>query len=277
MVRVLAAVVTLVALAAIALGLSSPDGEVTSAPRPTEPAPTSAAPTPSAPTPTPSPTPEPVSAALAPRLTVPTAAERCASTTVQATEAVRSAVGDEGVQAAVCQALDFVFDARYSALSLPRQTYTSADFDAARGFLTEAARDRVYASRVAAVVAAPRSDPARRGTGLLLLDGPDAGSGREFFGTDWTTDGYPDRPVWVDPSWSPVRVGLERGGATPRLSVAVETEAGALVWNPASSAVEQMRIDTEGTFGLVRTADGWRIDTWTVSSSRPRFTAAPPA
>ncbi|WP_229054910.1 hypothetical protein [Aeromicrobium sp. Leaf350] len=282
-VKVLVGVVSLIAFVAVSIGLVTPGGteRPDSAPDPS--------PSPSSSVPSAEPTAEPPPAdpaALAPASVAGVWPGRPASTTetagvvdwcpaVQADVSAAAAreVGDEAARAAACSAVAFTFDVRYSRLSLPRQTYAREDFAPAEARLTDASRAETYPGRIDAVVAAPRSSAAREATGLVLLDGPGPGAGRQFFGEPWTETGYTDRAVWVDPAWSTVRVDLERGGSRPRLRVSLEASAGVPVWNPGKGVAEKLTIATTSTYVL----DGpdWRVNGWTLTQDRAGFAPLP--
>lgn len=282
MVKSLTALVALVATGAVVIGLTSPDGEVrtspTASPSATSPAPPSPTPgsTPEQPGEAPEPPGDP--AALAPAAVAGTWPGRPAATTesdgvfdwcpavvVEVSAGARQAVGDDAARAAACRAVSFVFDVRYSRLSLPRDAYTPADFDPVAAALTDQARTRTFPARVAAAVAAPRSAAARQGTGLVALD--DAGPGRQFFGTPGTEDGYVDRAVWVDPAWSTVRVDLVSTGPRLLLRASFEASAAMPVWSPLAGVAEQLRVPS--SVQLTLGGPDWRVDGWTLSQGRP--------
>lgn len=212
--------------------------------------------------------------ALAPSIDVPTAAERCAAATVKPGGSIESTLGADDVRAAACAALTFVLDMRYSRLSLPQLTYARSDFTEAASYLTAATRTRTYPERIRAVVADPRGDAARRGTGLLLLNGPDVGAGRVFYGPPWSRDGYADRAVWVDPEWSPLEVA-PTGGFGTRVRVDFSASAAIPVWNPSISAGELLRIPTSASLQMLREGSGWKVDSWTLSSGEGDFEPLP--
>ena len=281
-VKSITALVLVVAVVAVGLGLSTPDGEVRDAddapsanpeattepstdpsPAPTSPEPTTAAPPahPTALSPVtgtwpgrPEGTPE----------VSPGVVDWCPAVQVQVSQAARSEVGDEAARAAACRAVAFTFEARYSRLSLPRESFVATDFAGVEALLTDRARTSTYPQRVSAVVAAPRSLAAREGTGVVLLDGPGPGGGRQFFGPPWSDAGYVDRPVWVDPAWSVVTVDLQRGGSRPLLSASLEASAGVPVWNPATSAPETLTVRTTASYVLG--GPDWRVNGWTLST-----------
>ncbi|GAA1739682.1 hypothetical protein GCM10009710_19960 [Aeromicrobium alkaliterrae] len=270
----------LVALVAIAIGLVSPSGGEPAAPRPS---PTTGS-SPAAETTAPAAPVDP--AALAPASVAGTWPGRPAATTeaggvvdwcpavqVSVSPSAAREIGDEAARAAACRAVAFTFDVRYSRLSLPRQSYAREDFAAVEAQLTDASRTTTYPARIDAVVASPGSSAAREGTGVVLLDGPGPGGGRQYFGSPWSDAGYADRAVWIDPSWSVVQVDLERGGPRPRVNVSFDASAGVPVWNPRAVRAEKLTVSTSATYVL----DGpdWRINGWNLSMDLGGFAPLP--
>ena len=284
MVKCVTAVVLVVSVGAIGLGLVSPDGAVrgSTAPKPSvSPSPSES--TPPEPAPSPSTEPPPADpASLSPvtgvwpgrpagAVETNGAVDWCGAVEVSVSAAASAAVGDESARLAACRAVAFTFDVRYSTLSLPRQSYAPADFDVVLPHLSSTATEATYPSRIAAVVASPRSTAAREGTGVVLLNGPGPGSGRSYFGQAWSLDGYTGRPVWVDPTWSTVRVELQRSGSRPLLTVSFDASAAVPVWNPATSGAEKLTVATSGTY--VMAGPDWRINGWTLRTDTRGFTA----
>lgn len=276
-VKSVTAIVLVVAVVAVSLGLSTPDGQVRGADG--APAATPEVATEPSPEPSPDPTtaaPPADPAALSPVTGTwpgrpggtpevsPGVVDWCPAVQVQVSQAARAAVGEEAARAAACRAVAFTFDARYSRLSLPRESYSATDFAAVEALLTERTRGTTYPPRVSAVVAAPRSTAAREGTGAVLLDGPTPGGGRQFFGPRWSDAGYADRPVWVDPTWSVVTVDLQRGGSRPLLAASLEASAGVPVWNPGTSTAEKLTVRTTATYVLA--GPDWSVNGWTLST-----------
>ncbi len=277
--------VLVVAVTAVGLGLTGPDGQV----RPSDRSPSAGSEetaTPDAEPTTPAPEPTPLApadpTALSPVTGTwpgrpdgtpevsPGVVDWCPAVQVQVSDAARRAVGEQAAAAAACRAVAFTFEARYSRLSLPRETFAATDFAGVEAQLTERARTSTYPARVAAVVASPRSTAAREGTGVVLLDGPGPGGGRQFFGPPWSETGYADRPVWVDPTWSVVTIDLQRGGSPPLLSARLEASAGVPVWNPATAAPEKLTVSTTASYVLA--GPDWRVNGWTLSQDVRGFT-----
>lgn len=281
MVKSVTALVLLVAVVAVGLGLSTPDGTVRDASGPdSTPSATSDATTEPSPEPTPvAPPADPT--ALSPVTGTwpgrpdgtpevsPGVVDWCPAVQAQVSPAARAAVGEEAARAAACRAVAFTFDVRYSRLSLPRESFSATDFAGVEALLSDRARASTYPPRVSAVVAAPRSTPAREGTGVILLDGPSPGGGRQFFGPQWSEAGYLDRPVWIDPSWSVVTVDLQRGGSRPLLSATLEASAGVPVWNPATSSTEKLTVRTTASYVLA--GPDWRLNGWTLGTDLAGF------
>lgn len=276
MVKTVTALVLVVAVVAVGLGLSTPDGTVRDAPGPDS---TSSATSEVTEEPSPEPTaaaPPVDPAALSPVTGTwpgrpdgtpevsPGVVDWCPAVQVQVSPAARAAVGEEAARAAACRAVAFTFDVRYSRLSLPRESFAATDFAGVEALLTDRARASTYPPRVSAVVAAPRSTQAREGTGVVLLDGPTPGGGRQYFGPRWSEAGYADRPVWVEPSWSIVTIDLQRGGSRPLLSATLEASAGVPVWNPATSTAEKLTVRTDASYVLA--GPDWRLNGWTLST-----------
>ena len=285
MVKSVTALVLVVAVVAVGLGLSTPDGEVRSSDEP--PSPTAETTTQPPPVPSAEPT------TFAPPAADPTAlspvtgtwpgrpdgtpevspgvVDWCPAVQVQVSDAARDAVGDEAARTAACRAVAFTFDVRYSRLSLPRESYAPTDFAGVEALLTDRARTSTYPPRLSAVVAAPRSTAAREGTGVVLLDGPTPGGGRQFFGAPWSEDGYADRPVWIDPAWGVVAIDLQRGGSRPLLSASLEASAGVPVWNSRTSTAEKLTVRTTASYVLA--GPDWRLNGWTLGTDVAGFSA----
>ncbi|MEG9227045.1 hypothetical protein [Aeromicrobium sp. Sec7.5] len=283
-VKTVTALVLVVAVAAVGLGLSTPDGEVRDAEADASPSASPEGTTEPAPEPSPAPptTAAPTDpAALSPVTGTwpgrpagtpevsPGVVDWCPAVQVQVSHAARDAVGEEAARAAACRAVAFTFDARYSRLSLPRESYAAADFAGVEALLTDRTRTSTYPPRLSAVVAAPRTTAAREGTGVVLLDGPSPGGGRQFFGPDWSDVGYVDRPVWVDPAWGVVTIDLQRGGSRPQLSASLEASAGVPVWNPRTAAAEKLTVRTSASYVLA--GPDWRLNGWTLSTDLAGF------
>ena len=116
-----------------------------------------------------------------------------AVTTEASAEAVRQ-FGRAQVESAACAAVSFVFDHRYSRLSLPRSSYGAHDFGDVLPALSRSTADTYYRTRIADFVSSPSDTGAKR-LGLVLLRS--AGDDHEFYGPKNSTDGL-RRPSGVD-------------------------------------------------------------------------------
>lgn len=284
--------VAVVALGSVALGLASPDGSVRSSDR--RPAPAASGPS-TGPASTP-----PVAPPVAPRATRPTRGPDLAPasagdtwpgaprrvvradgtidwcrgvTTSGASEAV-AVLGREAVDAAACAAVRFVFEHRYSRLSLPRRTYAPDDFASVVPALSARTAADVYRPRIARFVAAPGSKDAGEQLGLVLFTARDtphgaahatAGEGHVFYGPPFSTKGYEGRAVWTDPTWSTVAIALDRSVTPPRIEARLTASASLPVWSTTARRDALLTVPTRATFVLGDTDDGWRIDGWTIS------------
>ncbi|MFT4298339.1 MAG: hypothetical protein QM597_01685 [Aeromicrobium sp.] len=272
--------VLLVAVTAIGMGLSTPDGTVRRAEKtPSATAPTAASSPSPSPTPSPTPTPEPGSLSPItgvwpgrPAETVENAGvvDWCPAVQVTISSAALRQVGEQAARQAACNAVAFTFDVRYSRLSLPHQGYAESDFAPVVERLSDRARAHTYPARIRAVMASPTDRAAREGTGVVLLTGPQPGNGRRYFGPPWSDAGYADRPAWVDPVWTTVTVDLRRGGSRPLLQTSFEASAGLPVWNPGTQKTEKLTVATTATYVLA--APDWRVDGWTLATEARGFT-----
>ncbi|MEJ7633723.1 hypothetical protein [Aeromicrobium sp.] len=289
---ILAGVISCVVLASVALVLASPDGSVgDDRARPTSTATTEGEPSTATPSPSPSSTattaaPEP-SGRLAPasvrgpwpgRPDAATAdgskVDWCpAVRTTGAAEAQRE-FGKARVLRAACAAVSFIFDRRYSRLSLPRSSYAAKDLDFVLPALTESAV-RGYRPRINTFLANPDSVDAREDLGLVLFRGEgtakgakhaSAGRGRVFYGTAFTTKGYRHRDEWINPKWSRVRISVDRSKAEPRIVARLEASASAPVFNTSIRRHDMVTVPTSATFFLRREGRGWRIGGWDITS-----------
>jgi hypothetical protein len=282
-----AVVVALVAVGAITLGLASSRGPRT--PGGAEPAAAATTPPSTTGAPTSTPTEEADPGATAPASVRgvwpgrPPAAEVdddgdvdwCPAVDVAPTSGATRTFGAEAVRAGACEAVAFVLDRRYSRLSLPRESYEASDFDDAADALTGRTADAVYRPRVRAFVARPDAKGAREALGLVLFTGDGtsdgdpharAGLGRVFYGPPFTADGYRDRAVWINPSWSTVKVSVD-GSATPRLVAEFTASASVPVLDPASGDDDMLTVPTTARFTL-RGGDDWAIDSWSIRTGR---------
>lgn len=292
--KILVGAVAFVALGSMALGLASPDGSVGESVAPVEQRPTS---TPSTPTPSTSiETPrQPSGAELAPASVASTwpgrPAEAKASgdqvdwcgaiTTTGDAEAVRI-FGRQAVDAAACAAVGFVFDRRYSRLSLPRTTYRPDDFANILPVLDPTTARAVYRPRIASFVGNPSSNQAGEQLGLVLFTARDtgasekhssAGNGHVFYGPRFSGQGYRDRAAWINPTWSRVAVAIDRSSSQPRIQARLTASASMPVYATATKTDAMLTVPTQATFILRRAGDGWLINGWTIS--RGAVTYAP--
>jgi hypothetical protein len=283
---VFAGVVTAIVLVSVAMGFANPDGSVgdkPSASRTPNPSSTQS----SAPTETPTPTADPPSAERAPASVNgvwpghPAAAtvvgdkvNWCPAVHITGADEARRTFGAEAVDAAACDAVRFVFEQRYSRLSIPRKSYQRSSFDFVWPALSSVTASQVYRPRIDAFVANPGSVAARNALGLVLLRGAgtsdghtSAGVGRVYYGKAYTADGYLDRAVWINPRWSKVAISVDRSLATPRIAAKLTAEASIPVFNPDEKRDDMLTVATSATYYL-RHGGGtkWSIGGWTVTT-----------
>lgn len=183
------------------------------------------------------------------------------------TDAVRE-FGRDAVDAAACAAVSFVFDHRYSRLSLPRAAYARADFDEVLTALSRSTADVTYRSRVDQFVASPSDDGAKK-LGLVLLRS--AGDDHRFYGPRNSAQGYADRAVWINPRWSTVEVGLDRTRSTPRLTARLTAQASIPVFHVEAARDDMLTVPTAATFQMRREGDRWVIGGWTIDAGSQTF------
>ncbi len=304
--KLLVGVVLVVVMCSVAIGLASPDGSVddvatpvNQGPRPsTEPAGAPAPTDETAPGPTEAPAetaessspdlaPSTVSGAWPGRPRGTTAAKGdvdwCgAVSTTGADEAVRI-FGRESVDAAACAAVSFVFDHRYSRLSLPRKTYEESDFDEVLAVLDDSTAASVYRPRISSFVARPGGDRSGEQLGLVLFTGSEtpkgsvhasAGRGHVFYGKAFSGRGYRDRAVWINPQWSTVSIRVDRSTAQPRIEARLTASAALPVYDTIGRRDAMITLPTRATFVLKDTgAQDWRINGWTISRDDASYTA----
>ncbi len=173
----------------------------------------------------------------------------------------------------------FVFEKRYSRLSIPRQSYKRSGFDFVLKSLSAETASGVYRPRIDAFVANPGSLSARDALGLVLLRGngksgghTSAGSGRVYYGKAYTTDGYTGRAVWINPKWSKVAISVDRSLATPRIAAKLTAKASLPVFNTAADRDDMLTVATSATYFL-RHGGGtkWSIGGWTVTTNTIGF------
>ena len=291
---VFAGAVTAVVLVSVAVGFAEPDGSVGDKPTASKTPPSAVKPTESAtPTPTPTPTADPASADLAPVAVSGVWPGRPTSTTLTGNDvnwcpAVRIKGGDEAkrvfgakaVDAAACKAVAFVFDKRYSRLSIPRKTYKRSNFDFVLPELSSSTASQVYAPRVSTFVANPASTSARDALGLVLLRGngttggrTSAGVVRVYYGKAYTTDGYRDRAAWINPTWSKVSISVDRTKSRPRVVAKFTAKASIPVFNTIVKRDDMLTVATTATYYLRHDGGSrWSISGWTVTTNTLGFT-----
>lgn len=284
---VFAGAVTAVVVVSIAMGFASPDGSVGNKPSAgTGPSVTSS-PT-AASSPTSIPTPAAARDDLAPASVSevwpgrPAAAtisgdtvNWCPAVKTSGTREARQVFGEQAVEAAACAAVRFVFDKRYSRLSVPRQSYKRSSFDFVLSSLTAETANGVYRPRIDTFVANPGSLAARNALGLALLRGDgttgdhtSAGHGRVYYGKAYTTDGYRDRAVWINPTWSEVAISVDRSLSTPRIAARLTARASLPVFNRIAERDDMLTVATTATYFLHHGGGTtWKVGGWTVTTN----------
>ncbi|WP_162891313.1 hypothetical protein [Aeromicrobium sp. A1-2] len=294
-ITILAGVIAAVVLVSLTIGLASPDGSVGEGQRATPsavlaPATASPSPTPTATTPTPAgPTadraPESVQGIWPGRSDAVAVdgktVDWCpAVRTSGAAEAV-AVFGKAAVREAACTAVRFVFEQRYSRLSLPRTSYAAKDLDFV---LTALAPVTVstYHPRVAHFVACPNCQSARDALGLVLFRGAgttagashaSAGRGRVFYGKAYGTAGYRGRAVWVNPTFSKVAIRVDRSKAMPRIIATLEASAAVPVFNSSARRDDMLTVPTRAVFILRREGKAWKLGGWDIHSGAFAYAA----
>ena len=278
---VFAGVITAIVFVSVAMGFANPDGSVGDKPT------TSGTPTASS-TKSSDPTPDPPSADRVPASVtgvwpgLPAAAtvvgdkvNWCPAVHITGADEAQSLFGAEAVNAAACDAVRFVFEQRYSRLSIPRKSYKRSSFDFVLPALSSSTASEVYAPRVAAFVANPDNVSARDALGLVLLRGAgtshghtSAGLGRVYYGKAYSADGYRGRAVWINPTWSKVAISVDRSTGQPRIAAKLTAKASIPVFNPGEKRDDMLAVATSATYYLRH--DGgtrWSINEWTVTTN----------
>lgn len=291
-----AGAVTAVVVVSIAMGFAAPDGSVGDKPT------ASSTPTKSKST-TPSATPKPTSTKAAPTAALAPTSVRgvwpgrpakakvtgkkvnwCPAVRVTGeAEAVRL-FGKKAVDAAACAAVRFVFDKRYSRLSIPRRSYRPSGFDFVLPSLTAETANNFYRPRIKAFVADPGNVAARDALGLVLLRGDglrgkhnSAGLGRVYYGKPFTTSGYRGRATWINPKWSTVAISLDYSKAQPRIAAKLTAQASVPVFNTAEKRDDMLTVATSATYllrhggGSPTSTKNWAIGAWTVTTNTLGF------
>ncbi|NRQ48337.1 hypothetical protein [Aeromicrobium stalagmiti] len=282
-VTILAGVIAVVVTLSVAIGLSSPDGVVAGAGDDSPSARPSGTPQASATTTAPA-TAEPEETADRAPLDVkgtwpgrpdgttasgPTVDWCPAVRTTGAAEA-EQVFGAEATDAAACAAVRFMFEQRYSRLSLPRTSYAAGDFDFVLPALT-AATAQTYSPRIDRFVSSPGDRTAADDLGLVLLRADDgggadhalAGEGRVFYGPAFTTRGYRQRAAWINPTWSKVAIRVDRSKSQPRIVATFTASAAVPVFDTDDDTDDMMTVPTSASLFLRQEGSDWRIGGWT--------------
>ncbi len=278
------------------MGFAAPDGSVGD--KPTASGTPSASESASAtPTPTADPAPDPARAALAPesvrgvwpghprKVTVKgKKVNWCPAVRITGEAAAVRVFGKRAVKAAACTAVRFIFEKRYSRLSIPRKSYKASAFDFVLPALTSETANSFYRPRINTFVADPGSIAARDALGLVLLRGDgirgkynSAGSGRVYYGKPFTTRGYRGRAVWINPKWSTVAISLDYSKAQPRIAAKLTADASVPVFNTAAKRDDMLTVATSATYllrhggGTPTSSKNWAIGAWTVTTNTIGF------
>lgn len=291
--KLLIGVIGVIALGSVLIGISSPDGSVGDL------EPINQGPRPQTATPTADPTAaltasadatadSPSGADLAPASVAGTwpglpagatvsgeTVDWCGAVTTKGAGEAERVFGREAVDAAACAAVSFVLDHRYSRLSLPRSDYRSSDFDTILPTLDPKTVSGVYRPRVAQFIASHASNEAGEQLGLILFTGQGTASGAEhaaagndhvFYGPAFTTDGYRDRSVWINPTWSTVAISVDRTASEPRIRAAFSASAAIPVHATSTGRADMLTVPTRSAFLLRRgSAGAWLINGWTIN------------
>jgi hypothetical protein len=287
----LAGVITAVVLASVAIGLASPDGSVGDHEDATSSPSTKVASSPSTTPAAPSPRPHAGRAPSSVRKPWPgrPGATTVRGSTINWCPAVRTSgageaeriFGKAAVRKAACTAVRFVFDKRYSRLSLPRDSYAPEDLDFVLPALAPATV-AAYRPRIDTFLASSDSVAAGEALGLVLFHGAGttsgakhaaAGHGRVFYGKAFSTAGYKHRAVWVNPTWSRVGISVDHSKAEPRIMATLDASAAVPVFNPSARRDDMMTVPTHAKFFL-RSGPGqsWKIGGWTITSGTYDYT-----
>lgn len=288
-ITLLAGIIAAVVLLSVAIGLASPDGSVgiddaratpTTSGRPTpsaSPKP-SAAPKPKEPTPTADLAPVSVRGPWPgrPRATKVDGSkvDWCPAVRTRGAGEADRVFGKAAARRAACAAVEFVFDQRYSRLALPRRSYDAKDLDFVLRSLTPSTA-AAYRTRVAAFVGDPGNAHGRDELGLVLFRGEGtsagarhaaAGNGHVFYGKAYTTSGYRNRAVWINPTWSRVTISVDRSKSRPRILATLQASAAIPVYDTGERRDDMLTVPTEAAFFLsLHDMKSWRIDGWTIT------------
>ncbi|WP_157413014.1 hypothetical protein [Aeromicrobium sp. Root236] len=291
-ITVLAGAIAAVVLISVAIGLTSPDGTVGDKAEP------SATATRTTPGPTPAPS-SPTTSAKPTEPARPTAARAPLSVrgpwpghpgsvtedgdTVDWCPAVRTTgaaeaeavFGKAAVDRAACTAVRFIFGKRYSRLAIPRRSYDAQDLDFVLPALAPSTVD-AFRPRINAFVAYPDSVDVRDELGLIAFRGEgtpsgaahtSAGAGRVFYGKAYSTNGYRNRAVWINPTWSKVAISVDRSKAEPRIVATLDASAAVPVFNPAERRDDMLTVPTHALLYLRQDGgQAWKIGGWRITS-----------
>ncbi|KQV75552.1 hypothetical protein ASC61_11355 [Aeromicrobium sp. Root344] len=287
-ITVLAGLIAAMVLVSVAIGLNTPDGSLkdsdTAKPSATA---TTPSPTPTATTPSPSATPARPTAGRAPvsvrgpwpghpdSVTVTgNSVDWCPAVRTTGAAGAVAVFGKAAVDDAACAAVRFIFGKRYSRLAIPRDSYDVQDLDFVLPALATSTTE-VFRPRVNAFVAQPDSVDVREELGLVVFRGEGteagakhtaAGSGRVFYGSAYSADGYRDRAVWVNPTWSKVAISVDRSKAEPRIVAVLDASAAVPVFNPAERRDDMLTVPTHAMFFLRKEGSSWKVGGWQLTS-----------
>ncbi len=273
-----ACVVVLLVGSAVALGLTSPDGSVDGATAPnvvtsrTTPTPTATTPSPVV-TPTPSPSVVKNNPNLAPSSVSELWAGRPKAAALEGDRvdwcpAVKVS-GPKSTKKAACAAVAFVFDHRYSRLSLPRKSYERSDFSAVLKSISSNTRQTAYDSRLSSFLSSP-SRAAGENLGLVTLQG-NPGIGYRFYGPANSTKGYKDRSVWINPTWSTVRTRQDFSRAAPRVVASFSASASIPVYNTGRKRDAMMTVPSTVTLTMREDNGKWKVASFQIHRTPPTF------
>jgi len=288
-ITVLAGAIAAVVLISVAIGLTSPDGTVGDKAKPSAAAThTTPSPNPTTSPPTPSAKPAKPTAARAPvsvRGPWPghpasvtedgDSVDWCPAVRTTGAAEAEDVFGKAAVDKAACAAVRFIFGKRYSRLAIPRRSYDAQDLDFVLPALAPSTVD-AFRPRINAFVAYPDSVDVRDELGLIAFRGEgtppgaahtSAGAGRVFYGKAYSTNGYRDRAVWINPTWSKVAISVDRSKAEPRIVATLDASAAVPVFNPAERRDDMLTVPTRALLYLRREGGTtWKIGGWRITS-----------
>ena len=178
--------------------------------------------------------------------------------------------GPQTTSAAACAAVTFIFDHRYSRLSMPRGSYRASDFERAAAAITRATRQASYNTRVTAFVARPTRIAGER-LGLVAMAASDLSPGYSYYGAPKPLDGYIDRSVWINPTWSTVRAREDFSRSAPRIAVSFTAQADLPVFDTQRKRDAMVTVSSDVTMTL-RNEDGtWKVASFQIAAGRPSY------